>query len=89
MLLVVMAVVDAETVLPALLFRSYLIAIGPMRNIPAIKADALPGRVVATGNEYPERHKVARHRHRRSQFLYAANGIMVVATDADAFGSAP
>jgi len=53
-----------------------------MRNIPAIKADALPGRVVATGNEYPERHKVARHRHRRSQFLYAANGIMVVATDA-------
>lgn len=53
-----------------------------MRNIPAIKADALPGTIVATGNEYPERHKVPRHRHRRSQFLYAANGIMVVATDA-------
>ena len=53
-----------------------------MRNIPAIKADSLPGRMVVTGNEYPERHKVPRHRHRRSQFLYAASGIMVVATDA-------
>lgn len=53
-----------------------------MRNIPAGAADQLPGRMVATGNEYPERHRVPRHRHRRAQFLYAANGVMLVATDA-------
>jgi len=53
-----------------------------MRNIPAGKADSLPGRMVATGNDYREHHKVARHRHRRAQFLYAANGIMAVTTDA-------
>jgi len=53
-----------------------------MRNVPASKADALPGTMVVTGNDYPERHHVPRHRHRRSQFLYAASGIMVVATEA-------
>ena len=74
--------IGQEWRMPALLNRSVFIEIGPMRNIPAVKADSLPGRMVVTGNEYPERHKVPRHRHRRSQFLYAANGIMVVATDA-------
>ncbi|MEP7042705.1 MAG: helix-turn-helix transcriptional regulator [Dokdonella sp.] len=53
-----------------------------MRNIHATKADTLPGNIVATANEYPTGHRVPRHRHRRSQLLYAATGIMVVGTEA-------
>ena len=53
-----------------------------MRNVHATRADLLPGRVVATANEYPTGHRVARHRHRRSQLLYASTGIMIVGTDA-------
>lgn len=53
-----------------------------MRNVHATRADALPGRVVATANEYPTGHRVLRHRHRRNQLLYASVGIMVVGTEA-------
>lgn len=52
-----------------------------MRNVHATKADALPGAIVATANEYPVHHRVQRHRHRRSQLLYAATGIMIVGTE--------
>lgn len=52
-----------------------------MRNVHATKADTLPGRIVATANEYPVHHRVQRHRHRRSQLLYAASGIMIVGTE--------
>lgn len=51
-----------------------------MRNVLAIQADQLPGRIVATSNEYPAHHRIGRHQHRRSQLLYAAHGIMVVGT---------
>jgi len=53
-----------------------------MRNVHATKADTLPGSIVATANEYPTGHRVPRHRHRRSQLLYASTGIMVVGTEA-------
>jgi AraC-like DNA-binding protein len=53
-----------------------------MRNVHATRADTLPGAIVATANEYPSGHRVARHHHRRSQLLYAATGIMVVGTEA-------
>ncbi|BAV98174.1 AraC-like DNA-binding protein [Lysobacter enzymogenes] len=53
-----------------------------MRNVLAGQVDHLPGRIVATSNEYPSGHRIARHRHRRSQLLYGAHGIMVVGTEA-------
>jgi AraC-like DNA-binding protein len=53
-----------------------------MRNVHATRADTLPGAIVATANEYPTNHRVPQHRHRRSQLLYAATGIMVVGTEA-------
>ncbi|MEI2455259.1 helix-turn-helix transcriptional regulator [Lysobacter firmicutimachus] len=53
-----------------------------MRNVLATQADALPGRIVATANDYPTDHRVARHRHRRAQLLYAAHGLMLVTTSA-------
>jgi AraC-like DNA-binding protein len=53
-----------------------------MRNVHATRADSLPGAIVATANEYPTNHRVPRHRHRRSQLLYASTGIMVVGTEA-------
>ncbi|WP_300620453.1 helix-turn-helix transcriptional regulator [Dokdonella sp.] len=52
-----------------------------MRNVHASRADDLPGAIVATANEYPVNHRVQRHRHRRSQLLYAASGIMIVGTE--------
>ena len=53
-----------------------------MRNVHATRVDALPGAIVATANELPANHRIAPHRHRRSQLLYAAIGIMVVGTEA-------
>ncbi|GAA0714949.1 helix-turn-helix transcriptional regulator [Dokdonella soli] len=53
-----------------------------MRNVHATRADALPGAIVATANELSTNHRVPPHRHRRSQLLYAATGIMVVGTEA-------
>ncbi|HEY0180837.1 MAG TPA: AraC family ligand binding domain-containing protein, partial [Dokdonella sp.] len=67
--------------LPALFVRSTFFEIGPVRNVHATKADALPGRIVSTANEYPTGHRVPLHRHRRSQLLYASTGLMVVGTE--------
>ncbi|HEY0230204.1 MAG TPA: AraC family ligand binding domain-containing protein, partial [Dokdonella sp.] len=53
-----------------------------MRNVHATKADLLPGAIVATANEYPDGHRVPRHRHKRCQLLYASTGLMVVGTEA-------
>lgn len=53
-----------------------------MRHVHATRADALPGPIVATANEYPTGHRVGAHSHRRSQLLYASTGLMVVATEA-------
>lgn len=53
-----------------------------MRNVHPARADQLPGAIVATANDYPTHHRVPSHRHRRSQLLYAATGVMMVATEA-------
>jgi AraC-like DNA-binding protein/mannose-6-phosphate isomerase-like protein (cupin superfamily) len=52
-----------------------------MRNVRPHEVDATPGALVATGNEYPARHQVSRHHHRRAQFLYAARGVASVVTE--------
>ena len=36
--------------------------------------------VLAIGDSYPASFELAEHRHRRSQFLYAASGVMAVST---------
>lgn len=52
-----------------------------MRNVSAHDVDTLPGRFLAVGNAYVADEHVARHRHRRAQFLYSARGVAVVLTD--------
>ena len=53
------------------------------------KNDHLPRTVVATGHDYPPSYALAEHRHRRSQFLYAANGVMAVSTPDGAWVAPP
>lgn len=36
--------------------------------------------VLAMGHDYPPSYELAEHHHRRSQFLYASQGVMVVST---------
>lgn len=36
--------------------------------------------LIAIGHDYPDSYELAEHRHRRSQFLYAATGVMAVNT---------
>lgn len=36
--------------------------------------------LIAIGHDYPDSYELAEHRHRRSQFLYAATGVMAVST---------
>ena len=45
--------------------------------------------MVAVGNDYPPSFEVARHRHQRSQLIYAAEGVVTVATDAGAWVAPP
>ncbi|MFE3189518.1 AraC family transcriptional regulator [Nocardia sp. NPDC059240] len=51
-----------------------------MRNIPVAEVDSLDRAVLAIGTDYPARHPLPAHRHRRAQVLYAATGIMRVDT---------
>lgn len=44
---------------------------------------------LAIGHYYPTSYELAEHRHRRSQFLYAAMGVMVVSTPAGAWVAPP
>ncbi len=37
--------------------------------------------VIALGNDYPDRHVIAPHKHRRCQLLYGASGTVMVTTD--------
>jgi AraC-like DNA-binding protein len=52
-------------------------------------AERTPRPVVAVGNEYPPSFELARHRHQRSQLIYAAEGVVTVATDAGAWVAPP
>jgi len=45
--------------------------------------------VIAIGHDYPDSFELAEHRHRRSQFLYAARGVMAVSTPSGAWVAPP
>lgn len=45
--------------------------------------------LIAIGHDYPDSFELAEHRHRRSQFLYAAKGVMAVSTPAGAWVAPP
>ena len=42
--------------------------------------DRIARPIIAIGHDYPDSFELAEHRHRRSQFLYAATGVMAVST---------
>ena len=44
---------------------------------------------IAIGHAYPDSFELAEHRHRRSQFLYAASGVMAVSTPVGAWVAPP
>jgi AraC-like DNA-binding protein len=52
-----------------------------MRNARSDDYDATPRAVVSVGNEYPPGGARGSHRHRRSQLLYGATGLMMVGTE--------
>lgn len=56
-----------------------------VRNTRANQHETAPQPVIAVGNEYPSGHVHPPHRHRRSQFLYAEYGTMIVDTDEGAW----
>lgn len=51
--------------------------------------DQNPRPMVALGRQYPPSFELAEHSHRRSQFLYAARGVMVVSTPHGAWVAPP
>lgn len=52
-------------------------------------AEDVPRPVVAIGHAFPPSFELAEHRHRRSQFLYAASGVMAVSTPDGAWVAPP
>ncbi|AHF79247.1 AraC family transcriptional regulator (plasmid) [Sodalis praecaptivus] len=52
-----------------------------MRNIPLSEVDAVERSVLAIGTDYLPNTLLARHSHRRAQFLYGISGLMEVETD--------
>jgi len=52
-----------------------------VRNVDSDALEDTPREVVAIGNEYPPAFELARHTHRRSQLLYAAEGVLTVDTN--------
>ncbi|MFF9760160.1 MULTISPECIES: AraC family transcriptional regulator [Streptomyces] len=51
-----------------------------MRNVRVDEVDALDRAVLAIGTDYPPGHLLPYHEHRRAQVLYAATGVMELAT---------
>ncbi len=49
----------------------------------------VPRPVVGIGNDYPPSFELARHQHRRGQFLYAASGVLAVSTPEGAWVAPP
>ncbi|MBJ7441270.1 MAG: helix-turn-helix transcriptional regulator [Sphingopyxis sp.] len=58
-------------------------------NIMSAEHDEAPRPLVAIGHDYPPSYELAEHRHRRSQFLYAARGVMAVSTPDGAWVAPP
>ncbi|CCH30136.1 helix-turn-helix transcriptional regulator [Actinosynnema sp. NPDC047251] len=51
-----------------------------MRNVPLADHDHVDRDVLPIGTDYPPRHVLDWHEHRRAQFLYGATGVMAVET---------
>ena len=49
-----------------------------VRNADPNDHEDTPREVVGIGNDYPPAFELARHQHRRSQLLYAAEGVVTV-----------
>jgi AraC-like DNA-binding protein/mannose-6-phosphate isomerase-like protein (cupin superfamily) len=60
-----------------------------MHNVQPDDHEDTPRDVVGIGNEYPPAFELARHRHRRAQLLYAAEGVVTVDTDQGAWVAPP
>jgi AraC-like DNA-binding protein len=60
-----------------------------MRDVNPNDHDQIPRQVVAIGNEYPAAFELAPHTHRRAQLLYAAAGVVSVATPEGAWAAPP
>ena len=60
-----------------------------MRNVPVSEVDHIDRPVLAIGTDYPPGFLLARHRHRRAQFLYGATAVMRVVTDDGAWTVPP
>jgi AraC-like DNA-binding protein len=60
-----------------------------VRNARVDAFDDAPRLVLATGNDYPDGHVVAPHKHRRSQLLYGARGAVLVTTEQGAWVMPP
>jgi AraC-like DNA-binding protein len=56
-----------------------------VRNTQIEYYDETPRPVVAVGNEFPDGHQIAPHRHRRAQLLYGATGVLLVRTEQGAW----
>jgi AraC-like DNA-binding protein/mannose-6-phosphate isomerase-like protein (cupin superfamily) len=56
-----------------------------VRHIRAARIEAIARPIVAAGNEYPAGHEHPAHSHRRSQFLFAERGTMLVRTEQGAW----
>jgi AraC-like DNA-binding protein len=50
------------------------------RNVRAEVMEDVPRAVVAIGNEYPDGHAIAPHRHRRGQLMWGTSGAILLTT---------
>ncbi len=60
-----------------------------VRNASVDTLEDAPRVLVALGNDYPDGHVIPPHRHRRSQLLYGASGVVVVTTAAGSWVMPP
>ena len=75
---------------PAFLYGIKTFAIGTiMRHVHPNDFDTVPRPAIAVANDYPPAFELARHTHRRGQFLYAAKGVVTVDTDQGAWAAPP
>jgi AraC-like DNA-binding protein len=51
-----------------------------MRDVHIDLIDAAPRPIIAIGQNYPDRHAIAPHRHRRGQLISSASGMLVLST---------
>lgn len=52
-----------------------------VRQVHIDDIDAVARPIVAVGNDYPDGHQIASHRHRRGQLLSSSTGTLIVTTE--------